>query len=300
LLSARLRRPWPPHLIASWATWDLARQSAGAWLREHTTGTELFATFEGLPAFEYAGPCYDFSSLNSVKDERRRRSAAYQLDGPLPLEENALPMDERGTGRKLVATFRYDTADKFYLLYAKPGSEIDSNGMRNFLFPTPTLWAGAPGLQPRQRAAQDENTWYLPATGLAHFEVHSPGPPTVMFASAISRERKLPAVAGDSVHLAVSSEGVELYSGVLAAGDEPKRVGVTASRRSETDEYTFEIETRSTGTQESRELLVEASEVEVRYGEPLESKDFKLTFPRCRSRIDHVAAAGLPRRVLGW
>lgn len=300
LLSSRLRHPSAPHLVSHYTTLDLGREAAGVWLRKHTTGTELFATFEGLPAYEYGGPCYDFSLLNSVKDEARQRSAVYQLDGPAPIKGDALPMIEPKTGRRLVATFRYDAADNFYLLYAKPESQIYSNGARHFFLPTPALWVGAPGSRPPQRAVQDGNTWSLPATARARFLVRSPLPPTVLFTLAIHRGRNLPAVAGDLVRLNVRSDGVVLASAVIAAGQAPARERATAPRTSETGEYTFEIESRYTGSEDSEELSVELSEVLVRCGEPLEATDFKLSIPRSRSRIDYVADWGLPWNVVGW
>ena len=66
------------------------------------------------------------------------------------------------------------------------------------------------------------------------------------------------------------------------------------------DEYTFEIESLVTGPQASGARFVEAREVVVRCGAPVEAKDFKLSFERCRRRIDYVATTGLPWRLSGW
>jgi hypothetical protein len=100
--------------------------------------------------------------------------------------------------------------------------------------------------------------------------------------------------------LTVRADGILIYTGEIVAGVAPEGVRGTAARRSETNAYAFEIECHRIGSVESRELLVEAGEWVVRYGEPLEAKDFKLSSQRFRDLVDYVASAGLPRRTSGW
>jgi hypothetical protein len=223
------------------------------------------------------------------------------LDGPVTLPDDApLPMQQRSTGRWLVGSFRYDEGDGFYLLYAKPDSEIYRSGARHLLFPTPTLYvAGAHG-DNGERVARLGNTWFLPANGIAHFDVGSPSPPTLLFTPTIVRSGGRSALAGDAVHVTVSSLDVELYSGDISAKGSPVAVRVDVPRLGTATVYEVKIACSYTGSEDPAGVLCEAREVIVRCGEALRADDFKLMYAQCRERVDHVAIRGLPHLMYGW
>ncbi|MEZ4215642.1 MAG: hypothetical protein R3E88_04125 [Myxococcota bacterium] len=105
--------------LAPYAESDLARQAAGAWLRKHTSATELLASPWGLPAYEYGGPVYDGTFLNSRPDEARFHAAMYYL-GEFP---SGAPSRE-ALGAELVAFFRCGPRSVGYAVYARPASEV--------------------------------------------------------------------------------------------------------------------------------------------------------------------------------
>jgi hypothetical protein len=83
-------KSFPPG-VTSECCRDLARQATGAWLRKHTSCSERLSTFEGLPAFEYGGPCFDFSLLNSAPNDARISGSAYRVFGPVRLDTESAP-----------------------------------------------------------------------------------------------------------------------------------------------------------------------------------------------------------------
>ena len=291
-LVARVRPASPRRALPMGTSWDLARQSAGAWLRLHTSRTELFATFEGLPSYEYEGPVYDFSLLNSRQDEDRRREAAYLLTGPLDADAPDPPA-EKGH-RKLVASFRYDAKLGLYLLYARPESEAWRNGARSIEFQTPALWSGRPDEGQGFRLPQRDNTWVLPADGRGFFSVRAWAPPAVMFTPRLVRPPGAREEPGTRVRLRIVCAGVELASVEVATGVPPIPIRVDAPRREERGQYTFEIECRPVDPDAPGSGSLELAEILVRSGEPLRAGDFKLTFEADRELIEHAANAGLP------
>lgn len=119
------------HDLAVYAESDLARQAAGAWLRKHTSATELLASPWGLPAYEYGGPVYDPTQLNSTKSPERFVSARYYVG------EFAIGMpSEQAYGSTLVAFFRCGRRAVGYAVYAREESEIIATGVTHL---------GAPG-----------------------------------------------------------------------------------------------------------------------------------------------------------
>lgn len=299
-LLARLQHPMGDAGISRWTTWNVARQAAGVWLRKHTGGDELLATFEGLPAFEYAGPCYDWSLLNSIRDDARRATAAYELLGPQVIADGAaLPWLQPGTGRQLVASLRFDAGDGFYLLYAAPQSEAWRSGARCLMLPTPALWlvdaAGA-----AQRLAQDGNAWRIPAQSSSYFDLPTAPPPTLLCSVALARSHGRLPLAGDAVHLSIDSAGAELYSADLTWDAAPTPVHIRLPSGSGSATQRITIDCAYFGSADARDVLVVVREVLVRCGEPPRSADFKLLDPRCAARVDRVADTGLPCRLQGW
>jgi len=271
--TARSRADRVDHALLVSDSWELARQAAGAWLRKHTSATEEFVTFEGLPAYEYGGPVYDFSLLNSEQDFGRLGRAAYVLTGPIGVDDE-LPRARED--RKLVATFRYDARVGPYLLYARPDSEIWRKGVRHFVFPA------SPNAVTKRC-----NTWILPATGQASFTIHAWRPATLMFTPRLVG-------ATDSVRIVVRANGVELGSTEVMPGGGPAAMCLRSPKSSESGEHAFEIDCRTPGSADPVEARVELTEVLVRSGEPLRPEDFKLSSERVRKRIEYVAARGLP------
>jgi len=108
-----------PHDLEGYAEGDLARQAAGAWLRKHTSTTELLASPWGLPAYEYGGPVYDPTQLNSAKSPERFVSARYYV-GEFA---TGAPSDQ-AYGSALVAFFRCGRKAVGYAVYARAESEI--------------------------------------------------------------------------------------------------------------------------------------------------------------------------------
>ncbi|WP_145061870.1 hypothetical protein [Engelhardtia mirabilis] len=103
---------------------DLARQSTGAWLAANTSGTELFSSPFGLPAYEYGGPVYDPTGLNNVLDDSRNQAALYHitevLEGPpAGLNHNC----------RLVVFFRFGEDSMGYAIHAARGSEVLASGV---------------------------------------------------------------------------------------------------------------------------------------------------------------------------
>jgi hypothetical protein len=279
-IAARLRPYAGPRTTPVATSWDIARQAAGAFLRKHTSRTELLATFEGLPAFEYEGPVYDFSLLNSRQDGQRFAGAVYLLLGPLPADPELAAVDGE---RRLVASFRYDATMGLYALYARLDSEIWKNGARHLVFPTPELWSGTPEEARGIRLEHRENTWILPSTGQAWFAVQAWSPPTLFFTPRCAR----------AVRVAVGVNGVAAGSVEVAPNGPPCPVRIAPRDTDGRGQYTFLFDCTSEGSEDPLEL----DEVLVRSGEPLRAADFKLAFARDRELIEHVATAGLPCRT---
>lgn len=293
-LISRLEPPSPPHGLADSASDNLGRQAAGAWLRKHTSGTELLSTFEGLPAYEYGGPVYDFSRLNSARDDAREAGATYLLEGPL--EPDVDPPLVLG-GRDLICTFRFDTFRGPYCLYASPGSEIDASGARHLVFPTPDLQFGRPGGERWLHIEPANNAWRMPAGKPARFGIKSPAAPTLLFTPRLGSDR--PVLPGDSARVVVRSNGAELDSGEITSSSVPRALRFTAPERLESDAYFFEIECTYTGTEDGEPCFLQLEDILLRCGEPLRSADFKVTQERARARIDYVATSGLPCNLFG-
>ncbi|MFN0006918.1 MAG: hypothetical protein ACKVXR_03345, partial [Planctomycetota bacterium] len=271
--AARSRADRVDHALHASDSWELGRQAAGAWLRKHTSATEDFITFEGLPAFEYEGPVYDFSLLNSAPDHGRLDRAAYLLTGPIGLEDE-LPRALQD--RKLVASFRFDAQVGLYLLYARLDSEAWRNGARHLVFPTPAL-----------AFPKRDNTWILPVTGRDSFTVQTWQPVALLFTPRL-------AGASDPVRLVIRANGVELGSADLVPGEDHAPMRLVSRKSTKTGEHAFEIDCRSAGSADPGRARVELAEVLVRSGEPLRPEDFKLATERVRKRIEYVAAKGLP------
>src|SRR5262249_48528505 len=206
--------------------------------------------------------------------------------------------------RELVATFRCDEHDDFYMLYATRESEIHRSGVRHLLFPTPVPTPREVDSGGVASIERHGNRWCLPGTGLVRFAVDSPGPPVLLLALRIVRSAQQPAREGDAVAWSLRSDGFEVASGEARAGEAPVRVQAIARAPAPgTDpsrSYEFEIESRDAGSPEPRAVLLEASEILVRYGDPLRASDFKLSTPRCRERIDHVETIGMTSGFFGW
>jgi hypothetical protein len=296
-LAGRLQPSTLAHRLAPSTATDLGRQAAGAWLRVHTSGTELLATFEGLPSFEYGGPCYDFALLNSKSEPRRYKSAAYLLAAPI---RAGLDAPFENAGRELVATFQFDASKERYPLYARPGTEIVQSGARHIVFTTPTMWLGPEDDPGATSLPSKGNAWNLPANASARFAVTSPGPPTCLFTPRVTYAERRSPDPGDSVHLTVRSQGVELYSADVGGDRATPPARVTAPSKTADGRYEFEVECRYTGDGQAGNARLKFSEVLVRYGEPLRSKDFKLGTRRCRARVDYVADTGMPNTQFGY
>jgi hypothetical protein len=202
-------------------------------------------------------------------------------------------------GRELVATFQFDAAKELFPLYARSGSEIIRSDARHIVFATPKMWVGGAGAPESNSIAGKGNAWNLPASGFVHFAVDSPGPPTCMFSYRIIHADRQPPDPGDAEHLTVRSKGVELYSAEILAGASSSPVRVTAPARTSDGRYEFEFECRYTGSSNPESVRLKLGELLVRYGDPLESKDFKLGSRRTRDRIDYVAGSGLPNALFG-
>ncbi len=114
-----LSRPSLDFELSLSAQGDLARQTAGAWLRAKTSATEVLASAFGLPAFEYGGPVYDTSGLNNPIDDARARSAAYWIAEI----EQGMP-EEKLEARRLAAFFRFGSGAFGYAIYASSTSEL--------------------------------------------------------------------------------------------------------------------------------------------------------------------------------
>jgi hypothetical protein len=104
----------------------------GAWLRKHTSATELMVSPWGLPSYEYGGPVYDPTLLNSEKDLERYRSARYYVREVL----DGTPRG-RDLGGEMVALFRCSQTAVGYALYARRDSEIVRSGFVHLARPQP-------------------------------------------------------------------------------------------------------------------------------------------------------------------
>ena len=124
-IQGRLEKTLPPDWLPDFEAGNLARQAAGSWLHKHTTGTELLVSPFGLPAYEYKGPVYDTSLLNSEEDPSRATEAAYHILPAGPRE--TLPSTRAGV--ILVGLFHYDPDARKYGVYATEGSEIVQKGV---------------------------------------------------------------------------------------------------------------------------------------------------------------------------
>jgi hypothetical protein len=297
----QLRAPRQPMRVPGDVTWNLARQSIGVWLRQHSSGTELMSTFEGLPSFEYGGPVYDHCLLNSKLDQERRASAAYEIFGPEPLDNGAaLPMRQEATDRRLVASFRYDAADGFYLLYAKTDSEIFRRGIRHFVFPTPVLEVVEEPPRAGRQVPQVGNTWLVPVDCTAKFSVKSPSPPMLLFSPVVALTGRRPARAVDSVRVSVRTSDQELLARDYKAGAPPGPLSITIPVPRKGTKYAVLITCTYTGSGNPSDVILEARDVLVRCGDPPRSSDFKVMYERASDRIDYVAGSGLPYQLYGW
>ena len=287
-LEAALRLDRSSHSMQGWTqnalAWELGRQSAGVWLREHTSGSEMLGICEGLPAFEYGGPVYDYCLLNSKRDEERVRRAAYWLTGP---DRSDAPPAEELADRRLVATFRYESNMGLYLLYARRDSEIWRKGIRHFVHRTPALVRADPAAARDAPRVANENQWRFLSKDRASFSVGSPDPPTLSFVPHVDRARA-------AVRVLVRANGIAIAEREVAAGDPVSALAALPPPRERSGEYRFEIDCRPVGEESSPDTIVDLDEVLLRSGEPLHASDFRLSYPCSRERIEHVASIGLP------
>ncbi len=125
----RLRDEKRPDRVSQVYASEIARQACGVWLRKYTDGTELFSVPFGLPSFEYQGPVYDGSLLNSRSDPSAHVRAAYSILGPFPPPKDPPSVDG---SRKIVGLFSYGADSHAYALYARDESQIVRAGHTHF------------------------------------------------------------------------------------------------------------------------------------------------------------------------
>ena len=294
-IAARLRPPAIAHACPPSTSFELGRQAGGAWLRKHTSGTELFMSYCGLPAYEYEGPYYDMAELNVDRDVERINRAVYELVGPEPGESPLKPVH---TGRILVATFLYDSAGERHSLYARRDSEIVGKGLHHLVFPMPAVWTNREREgEPRARIAKNRNDVYLPSQGPAYFHLTSPARLSMKFTPRLVRKKLAPALAGDAVRLTILVNGNELWSGEVDAAGEQAPIEVHVQEENPARRYEFELRVRYTGSEDPRELMLAMQDTLIHAGELLQAEDFKLMFERSRQRVEYVASKGLPNRT---
>ncbi|MBL8860473.1 MAG: hypothetical protein JNK02_00530 [Planctomycetes bacterium] len=127
----RVRDPERPDRVKDIYASEIARQAGGAWLRKYTDGTEVFWSHFGLPSFEYKGPVFDGSRLNSPDDPTALERAPYAMFGPYVGDMKPPPTY---FGKDLVGLFRYSPKAQAYAVYARADSQIARAGRTHFGF----------------------------------------------------------------------------------------------------------------------------------------------------------------------
>lgn len=289
-LLGRLDRAGVPGPLARSAAGDLARQSAGAWLRKHTSATELFATGYGLPAYEYGGPVLDLLDLNSERAVERRESAMYELNGPLPAA--APPAWKRGR-LELTATFLADGAADLYALYASPESELARGGAVHFELLPAGAFVGERGAQELRRLAARGASLEVGARDVLQLAYQSPRPLALRLNARVTPVAGAEPDVRSARMLCARFVGGRALRVPLRVGAAPMRIDLPAPERCESGRYfaVFELEGAEAGLFDG---ALRVSEPELRAGDPLGASDFKLRWDRASDRIEHIAREGLP------
>jgi hypothetical protein len=292
-MSRRLSKPpdWVPQRAAS----DLARQAAGAWLRKHTSGSELFWSHFGLPCFEYKGPVYDGSLLNSKPDPTALARAQYALLGPF--EHGQAPprsFSDLEPPRPLVATFQYAADADMYALYAAPRSEIVQNGLCHVVLyfrqlPVRNELIGEVA-NPGADFAFPPEGLYAPAPSRLSYTVECPCPPTLAFVPGL--RSRTGALSGVRARIEINGEVV--WEAQVEPGAEQSRQMVRPSQSSPEGIYRIVFVCEPLDPAAEPKSWVGWRYLSLAAGEPLSSRDFSALCDSWARRVDRVEGLAIP------
>ena len=272
---------------------DLARQAAGAWLRKHTSGSELFWCPFGLPSFEYKGPVYDGSLLNSKPDPTALARSRYALLGPFEQGQAPLPaFPDLEPRRPLVATFQYAANADMYALYAAPESEIAQNGLchetlyfRHLPVRNETSGENA---EPGVDFAFPPEGLFAPAPSRLAYRIECACPPTLAFVPGLRSRSGV--LAGARARVEINGEVV--WEGQVEPGAEEVRQEIRLSRASSDGRYRIVFACEPLDPAAEPKVWVGWKHLSLAAGEPLSSRDFSAlcdSWARCVDRVEGLA-----------
>lgn len=261
---------------------EIGRGAIGAWLRKHTSGTELLSTAYGLTSFEYKGPVDDVAQLNTRPDPTARARTRYSVDGPFA--QGRLPAATDIDGFALVAMFQYGADAELYALYASRESEIVR---ANLCHLRAALLALVPidmtTLQPAtsRRYLIDHGDLFARVPTDLSFTVRAPCRPSF----AITPQVRSRPGRTDEVDIRIRINRVEVAAEKLAAGASGTRRIFEAAAVDAGGEYKLEL---SAHAQEAgpTDLWISWGNPQAQAGEALEPADFMLTCPAWTRRIE--------------